>query len=53
MYPSQLEVTYGGTAPVATKFWPPILPPITEEINEAELGLVPKKDYAKFIEKNR
>ena len=42
--PSQLEVTYGGTAPKVTKFWPPTMPEQVERI-EDELNLVKSVDY--------
>jgi len=52
IYPSQLEVTYGGTAPKCEKFWPPCMPPITEELDEKFNQCIPRKDYIKFVNKN-
>ena len=35
IFKSQRPILYGGTAPNVTKFWPPIMPPLTpEELNE-------------------
>jgi hypothetical protein len=52
IYPSQLETTYGGTAPVVTKFWPPTVPPITEKIDEKALNLLPRSEYLAHIQKH-
>lgn len=30
IYKSQRPVQYGGTAPNVTKYWPPIMPPLTD-----------------------
>jgi hypothetical protein len=48
-----LETTYGGTAPKCTRFWPPTLPPITEELDEKFNTCVPRKDYMTFADKNK
>ena len=46
--PSQLEVTYGGTAPKVTKFWPPTMPEQVEPI-ENGLDFVKLEDYDQFL----
>lgn len=45
IYSSQLETIFGGTAPKVERFWPPIMPKITETVNEKELNMVPRENY--------
>lgn len=56
VYPSQLETTYGGTAPVATKFWPPIMPPMVEEQEDMSHNpdaiLLSRQEYIPFVKKH-
>jgi len=59
IYPSQLETTYGGTAPVVTCFWPPRMPEMTEIIGKEErcpdlpqYSIVDRKDYISFASKH-
>lgn len=42
VYPSQLETIFGGTAPKVERFWPPTMPPMTEQRDERALNMVPK-----------
>ena len=49
--PSQLEVTYGGTAPKVTQFWPPIMPEEVEKI-DGRLDLVEMAEYDQFLSEN-
>ena len=46
--PSQLEVTYGGTAPKVTKYWPPTMPDQVENVDQ-NLNLVKLSDYDQFL----
>jgi len=55
IYPSQLEVTYGGTSPEVTQFWPPTMPEMVEQTDDVQLpniSIVSKEDYPSFIAKN-
>ena len=47
VHKSQLQKTYGGTAPDATCYWPPIMPPMTEPL-EGPGEWISRKDYVKF-----
>jgi len=50
-----LEVTYGGTAPVVSKFWPPIMPEMVEasEVIELEhISVIPRSEYIKVVKEN-
>lgn len=49
IYKSQRPVEYGGTAPPVTKFWPPTMPEVTEQIDEKALNMVPRSNYISFI----
>lgn len=49
IYPSQLETTYGGTAQKCTRFWPPTMPPITEELDEKFNHSIPRSEYINFV----
>ncbi len=51
-HPSQLEQRYGGTAPNVTQYWPPTMPPITEEHDQKVYPLVPREHYARFAAEN-
>jgi len=61
IYPSQLEEQYGGTAPNATCYWPPILPEMVElngrEDEQVEsissVTIIPRKDYKEFYNKHQ
>lgn len=54
IFKSQRPITYGGTAPVVTLFWPPIMPPLAEDevLRETTFKLVERKDYMKFLSQN-
>jgi hypothetical protein len=45
VHPSQLEVTYGGKAPRVERFWPPIMPPLTEQTTDEQVKMVPRHMY--------
>ena len=50
-----MEVTYGGTAPVVSKFWPPIMPEMVEasEVIELEhISVIPRSEYIKVVKEN-
>ena len=49
-HPSQLEVKFGGSAPNATVFWPPIMP--STEYGIDKKILVSEEEYLKIIQKN-
>ena len=38
VYKSQRPIEYGGTAPNVTRFWPPIMPPVTDAEYKEELN---------------
>ena len=46
-------MTFGGTAPKVTSYWPPTMPELTEEIDENALKLVPRSEYNLFWKKNK
>lgn len=54
VWPSQLEIPFGGTAKKVTQFWPPIFPPITENIDEKseKLNCVPRPQYIQHLKSN-
>ena len=45
---SQLETTYGGTAPKVTQYWPPVMPDQNYTANEKELNMVSRSQYVSF-----
>lgn len=47
-----MEITYGGTAPVVTQFWPPIIPPCPEAQDDTNVDIIHKKQYYEFLKKN-
>lgn len=56
-YPSQLETTYGGSAPIITRFWPPTLPEMVEFEQEDvshndKLSIIPRSEYISHIKQD-
>ena len=54
IFKSQRPIEYGGNAPTVTKFWPPIMPPLTEseKLEQKKMIQVDRKDYIRFIKNN-
>lgn len=53
VHPSQLEEKYGGTAPNATRFFPPTMPEMVEQQEDMSfnenLQVIAKEDYDDFL----
>ena len=47
IFKSQRPIEYGGTAPKVNRYWPPTMPPLTEDEKREQLkmDMVPRKDY--------
>lgn len=53
IYPSQLEITYGGTASNVSRYWPPTMPPmveLSEKVDVPNITVIPKAEYNAFIQ---